>query len=219
MGKGRSAVRGLGAAHEQRRRDILDAVFTIVDTEGTEQVSIRRVADAAGVSVGRVQHYFRTKDDLLAEAFTTINSHGTGRVHERLSSEDSAADPQRVLTVMLGELIPRTADDCRLVRVAQAFETYAHTRPQLKERLTQGYDELAALLAHLLHASVHPQTGDAEHVLETFRTDAYELLALATGLAGLVVIGNLDAQQAHTIATTRLDEVLSARRGTGSQHR
>ena len=53
-------VRGLGAAHDERRGAILEAVFAIVDAEGTHQVSIRRVAERAGVSVGRVQHYFPT---------------------------------------------------------------------------------------------------------------------------------------------------------------
>lgn len=208
-------VRGPGAAHEQRRGEILEAVFTIVDTEGTDQVSIRRVADVAGVSIGRVQHYFPTKDDLLAGAFTAINDLGAARVHERLSDENTASDPARVLNVVLGQLIPRTDDERRFARVAQAFEAYAQTRPQLKDRLTRGYDELASLLAHLLHASVRPHADDgadgADQALRAFRARAYELLALTTGLAGLVITGSLGARQADGIASARLGEILGTR--------
>ncbi|WP_298176082.1 TetR/AcrR family transcriptional regulator [Saccharomonospora sp.] len=212
MGRGSSGVRGPGAAHEQRRRDILEAVFTIVDTEGTDQVSIRRVADTAGVSLGRVQHYFPTKDDLLAEAFATINDQGADRVRGRLP-KGNASDPERVLNVVLSELIPDTDSERRLVRIAQAFEVYAHTRPALKEHLTRGYDELAFLLMRLLHACVHPQ-DDADRASAEFHTEAYELLALATGLAGLVTTENLDARQASDIITARLDGMLGAYRRT-----
>ncbi len=182
MRRNGSGVRGPGVAHEQRRRDILEAVFTIVDTEGTDQVSIRRVADTAGVSLGRVQHYFPTKDALLAEAFAAINDQGADRVRERLLQE-----------------------------VAQAFEAYAHTRPELKERLTRDYRELASLLMRLLRDCVYSQ-ADAGGDPSEFHADAYELLALATGLAALVTTENLDARRAFDIIAARLEGMLDTHR-------
>lgn len=176
-------VRGVGAAHDERRRAILEAVFAIVDTEGTDQVSIRRVAERAGVSVGRVQHYFPSKDDLLTAAFVAINELGTARVEARLGGN---SDPFAVLDAVLAEIIPATADDRRLVRVMQAFETYALTSPDLSARLRQGYDELISLLALLLGS------------------DPRELLGLALGLASLTVTGNLTAEEARQIVHTRL---------------
>ncbi|MFJ8962979.1 TetR/AcrR family transcriptional regulator [Lentzea sp. NPDC102401] len=174
-------ARGRGAAHDERRGTILEAVFAIVDTEGTHQVSIRRVAEQAGVSVGRVQHYFPSKDDLLTAAFTAINDRGTARVQARLS-ESSPAE------ALLTELIPATDDDRRLFRVAQAFETHALTNPELAGRLRQGYDELIALLTALV--------GDA----------AKELLALALGLASLTLTGNLTPQEARAIVRSGIEK-------------
>jgi AcrR family transcriptional regulator len=168
-------VRGLGAAHDERRGAILEAVFAIVDTEGTHQVSIRRVAERAGVSVGRVQHYFPSKDDLLTAAFTAINDLGTARVRAQLETG------QEPITALLTELIPATDDDRRLFRVAQAFETHALTSPELTAQLRQGYDELLGLLTAL---------GSDR---------AAELLALALGLAGLTVTGNLTSDAARAI--------------------
>ncbi|MDA8368263.1 MAG: TetR/AcrR family transcriptional regulator [Nocardiopsaceae bacterium] len=215
-----STVRGPGAAHDERRREVLEAVFTIVDTEGTDHVSIRRVADTAGVSVGRVQHYFPTKEELLSAAFTAINDRGTARVHQRLpmgEGEEDAGDPRTVLQVVLGELIPRDDDDRRFFRIAQAFETYAQSRPHLRSRLTQGYDELASLLALLLRLSVRPHAGDEpESDSSPFRTEAYGLLALTIGLAGLVVTENLGSFEAQSIVSTRLDETLGTLRANGS---
>ncbi|ALG10451.1 TetR/AcrR family transcriptional regulator [Kibdelosporangium phytohabitans] len=202
----RVGVRGRGAAHDERRGAILDAVFTIVDTEGTEQVSIRRVAERAGVSVGRVQHYFPTKDDLLNAAFTAINDLGASRVHERLGAAGNAGDPAAVLHAVLTELIPRTDDDRRLFRVMQAFETHALTRPHLNDRVKQGYQELAALLALLLHqnAGARPDSATSASLPR-----AHELLALTVGLAGLTLTGSVTPQQAQHIALTRLEAVLA----------
>ncbi len=230
MRRNGSGVRGPGVAHEQRRRDILEAVFTIVDTEGTDQVSIRRVADTAGVSLGRVQHYFPTKDALLAEAFAAINDQGADRVRERLLQEGNTATPARVLHVVLTELIPDTDAERRLVRIAQAFEAYAHTRPELKERLTRDYRELASLLMRLLRDCVYSQ-ADAGGDPSEFHADAYELLALATGLAALVTTrrtaeGAPDADgrrrrssrsvaENHVTALSRLDSVGQSMRKTG----
>ncbi|MFS8105230.1 TetR family transcriptional regulator [Lentzea alba] len=170
-------TRGLGAAHDERRGAILEAVFAIVDAEGTHQVSIRRVAERAGVSVGRVQHYFPSKEDLLTAAFTAINDRGTARVQARIAA---SAEPVEAL---LTELIPATDEDRRLFRVAQAFETHALTNPELAAKLRQDYDELLGLLTTLVGPS------------------ATELLALALGLANLTLTGNLTADEAR--ATVR----------------
>ncbi|NKE63394.1 TetR family transcriptional regulator [Lentzea sp. PSKA42] len=175
-------VRGRGAAHDERRGAILEAVFAIIDTEGTHQVSIRRVAEQAGVSVGRVQHYFPSKDDLLTAAFTAINDLGTARVQARLSDSTQPAE------ALLTELIPVTSEDRRLFRVAQAFETHALTNPSLSEQLRQGYDELIGLLTVLV--------GPA----------AKELLAMALGLANLTLTGNLTPEEARAIVRSGIEK-------------
>ena len=175
-------VRGRGAAHDERRGAILEAVFAIVDTEGTHQVSIRRVAEQAGVSVGRVQHYFPTKDDLLTAAFTAINDLGATRVQARL------ADSPEPAVVLLTELIPATDEDRRLFRVAQAFETHALTNPDLAARLRQDYDQLIGVLTTLV--------GDR----------ATELLALTLGLANLTLTGNLSAEEARAAVRSGIEK-------------
>ncbi|WP_117214016.1 TetR/AcrR family transcriptional regulator [Allorhizocola rhizosphaerae] len=184
-------VRGRGAAHDERRQAILDAVFDVIDTEGAEQVSIRRVADRADVSAGRVQHYFPTKDDLLTAAFTAINDRSAGRIHERLCAQGGGADPTRTLRAVLTELIPETDEDRRLFRVMQAFETHALTRPHLHARVKRGYEELVALLDVLLR----PREG------------AHELLGLTLGLADLTLVGALTPRQARRIVLSRLEAI------------
>lgn len=54
---------------EQRRRGILVAVLRIVAAGGVDAVTHRRVAAEAGVPLGSTTYYFRSRDELLLEAF------------------------------------------------------------------------------------------------------------------------------------------------------
>ncbi|MFC9692041.1 TetR/AcrR family transcriptional regulator [Kribbella sp. NPDC056951] len=172
-------MRGQGAAHDERRTAIVEAVFALVDTGGVDQVTVRRVADQAGVSIGRVQHYFPTKDDLLHAAFTAINDLGAARVQQQ-----ATAEPADVLHAVLTVLIPRTEDDRRLFRIQQSFETYALTNPELAKHLKQGYTDLAALFTLLLDGQ---------------QAEAQQLLATAIGLSTLVITNTMTPGQADRI--------------------
>ncbi|GAB3931048.1 hypothetical protein GCM10029976_034140 [Kribbella albertanoniae] len=178
-------VRGQGAAHDERRSAIVEAVFALVDAGGVDQVTVRRVADRAGVSIGRVQHYFPTKDDLLRAASVAINERGTQRVQERATG----GDPGDVLRAVLSVLIPRDEDERRLFRIQQSFETYALTNPELAEHLKQGYTDLAALFTLLL--------GSTE-------AEGHQLLATSIGLATLVLTNTITPAQADNILATEL---------------
>ena len=52
---------------EQRRRQILDAAMTMVSREGLPNVTVQRLADDLGCSVGLLYRYFDSKDAMLAE--------------------------------------------------------------------------------------------------------------------------------------------------------
>jgi AcrR family transcriptional regulator len=54
--------------HEQRTR-IFDATEQLLLSHGIERIRLRDVADAAGISIGSVQHYFDTRDRLIVEYF------------------------------------------------------------------------------------------------------------------------------------------------------
>ena len=67
------------ADHEQRRRQVAGAAMRVVAAAGMERVRVADVAAEAGVSVGLVQHYFRSKDDLLLFAFEHLCAQLTER--------------------------------------------------------------------------------------------------------------------------------------------
>jgi DNA-binding transcriptional regulator YbjK len=54
---------------EQRRRGILEAVLRLIAEGGVDAVTHRRVAAEAGVPLGSTTYYFRSREELVLEAF------------------------------------------------------------------------------------------------------------------------------------------------------
>lgn len=72
----RKFVRHLPA---DRRLALIDATLTCLAREGHDGLSIRRISEVAGVSVGLINHHFASKTVLVAEAYRAL--------HERLASD------------------------------------------------------------------------------------------------------------------------------------
>lgn len=52
---------------EQRIELILDSAITVISTKGFGAASISDIAKAAGISIGTMYHYFKSKDEVFAE--------------------------------------------------------------------------------------------------------------------------------------------------------
>lgn len=59
-----------GEIREQRQGAILRAVLNCVSKDGADGMTIRAVADEAGVSTGLVLYYYPTKEELISAAWT-----------------------------------------------------------------------------------------------------------------------------------------------------
>ncbi len=60
------------AGKTDRRDEILAAAATVIGRIGFERMRLRDVASEAGVSIGLLQHYFETREQLGREAFAAI---------------------------------------------------------------------------------------------------------------------------------------------------
>ncbi|WP_354700150.1 TetR family transcriptional regulator [Paraconexibacter sp. AEG42_29] len=56
----------------ERREAIVEATLSILEAEGLEGVTHRRVADAAGVPLAATTYYFSSKDDLMQAAMAAL---------------------------------------------------------------------------------------------------------------------------------------------------
>ena len=54
--------------HDERRSDLLGAVWRVIEREGIEGATVRAIAKEAGYSAGILVHYFEDKRDILTSA-------------------------------------------------------------------------------------------------------------------------------------------------------
>jgi len=110
----------------QRRESALtEAVMAIVAEHGLDRVSVREVAAAADVSIGTVQHYFPTKERLLAAAYTEA----VRRIRDRLDALRLGPDPRANLARVLRQLLPLDERRRTETRVYVAFAAGAERYP------------------------------------------------------------------------------------------
>ena len=70
--------------YDAQREEVLLATWRTIDQHGVAGTTVRRIADEAGVSTGFVTHYFRDKNEVLAEALRLSNERSTERVLSRI---------------------------------------------------------------------------------------------------------------------------------------
>ncbi|HEY7075876.1 MAG TPA: TetR family transcriptional regulator, partial [Solirubrobacteraceae bacterium] len=54
--------------HDERREELLEAVWRVIARDGLERATIRSLAAETGWSSGVLAHYFADKDDILGSA-------------------------------------------------------------------------------------------------------------------------------------------------------
>lgn len=180
---------------------LLDAVVGLLAAGGYEGISIRRVAAAAGVSIGAVQHHFPTKDALLAAAMGRLSQRFQERLATRVPADALPATALREIThELLGaEPDQRAASVVWLVRAARAAVDEATAAAHRAE-----WQEVEDLLAHLVGAA-RPDLAPTRS-----RDGATVLLALLDGLAvaRCVEPGRISAERARALADAHLDALL-----------
>ncbi|MFW6721980.1 TetR/AcrR family transcriptional regulator [Streptomyces sp. MAR4 CNY-716] len=199
-------TRGLGVRHDERRREIADAVLAIVADQGLAAVSLNATAARAGVSPGRVQHYFPAKHDLIDAAFDRGNALSSQRIRTRAGEDLETAEPRTVLTTVLTELIPYDAATRAHLRVRQSFNALALADAAIAERMRQLYAGLHGDLAAALRRD--QDTGRVRPGLDPDR-EAVALTATTEGLAYYVLIDAYDADRARDLVLTAVSALYS----------
>ena len=93
---------------ELRREEILTATLEVVESAGLAATRVSDVATALGVSPALVFYHFRTKDDLIAEAFAHAAERDVARLEEIAASEDPPLDRLRRMLRLYGPTGPAT---------------------------------------------------------------------------------------------------------------
>lgn len=176
----------------ERRELLADALMRLAAQQGLEAVSLRHVAAEAGVSTGMVQHYFRTKDEMMAFAFEMV----TDRIRARSQAAAAPETPRELVRGLLLEILP--LDETRRLEnhVVLAFLAYAAVKPSIAAGSRTSAGGMRVFLADQLRAAgvdgVDPDRGAAG------------LLALVDGLGLQLLLRRYAEEDAVAVLDAQL---------------
>ena len=171
--------------HAQRRTEIIHALWAVIYERGIHAVTYQAVARAAGVSVGRIQHYFSSKQELVHAGCRAIVETAADAHQERTES----LDPMEALAELLIASIPRSEAFRLGMAVWYAYLAQATADPRIEQIIGDASRGTLERAASLLRSAGMPER------------EAPRLVALGNGLAQSVLIGTLTPD--HATSTLR----------------
>jgi AcrR family transcriptional regulator len=161
--------------HEERRREIGEAVWRAVARQGIEAATVREIASEAGVSTGVLSHYFEGKDEMLVHALHV----SIERAAERAEARATGAGGLEALRAVLMETLP--LDDERREEFGVWLQFWGRTARS--EALAAELSHWYALWRGVLQAIIEEgQRTGALHADLDAGSEAAALIALVDGI-------------------------------------
>ncbi|WP_214322933.1 TetR/AcrR family transcriptional regulator [Nonomuraea sediminis] len=170
--------------HDARRRHIAEAVHRIIHDKGMESVSLREVAAEAGMSMGTVQYYVTTKDQMLLLALEHFRVWIGIRVAAVTARQSTPLDLLRG-TVL--ELLPLDDERSYLNRIGLAFQASSVVADDQAAAMRLGLPHLLSLLAEQIRAA--QAAGQLAAHLDADK-EASILYAFAQGIVNAALVGH-----------------------------
>lgn len=178
--------------HEARRTEIIEASWQVIAAEGLPGLSMRKIADAADCTTGRLTHYFENREEIVLAALRAVYD----ATAARLAKVRRPLPPRERLVAYLEETLPLDRERLLEWQVWIAFWSAATTEPLLaKENDERILGWVRALTPIVAAAAPH---ADAAH-------EAEALIALVNGVG-------LQAAVHPTAANKRRARAVVARR-------
>lgn len=189
------------ANHDERRAQILGGVRAVATSSGIGRVTMARAAEAAGVSVGLVQHYYGSKEELLIDTFAAVRADVLTRIDAEIArAEKRGARIEEMLADGLGQLLPLGGRRRSEVYVAHAFAGLALEDATLRAHLRAAQEQVQERVATGLANG--KKCGEVDPALDVDEA-AYALMALTDGLAARLLVHAGPAQRTWALESIR----------------
>ena len=194
--------------HEERRRQIADALLRTAAARGLHATGMREVAAEAGVSLRLVQYYFGTKEELLLAAMQHLAAQFGERAMariKRIKETESPVNPRDVIAAILAEALPADDERRTFAVLYTAYFALSLTEPALAiAPLVRNSNAVIDVVAAQLRAA-QAAGGTPAHLDPDL--EAFSLLAMSAGLGTSVLAGQSSVEQAQAVIDYHLNRV------------
>lgn len=155
----------------ERRKQILKALYECLSEKGHERVTIKKIAQKAALPHGVIHYYFTDKDEIIAELVTTLQASYYNQWEKLLST---ISDNTLKISAAIDFLAESMVLDPGLNRVLYNLVQMGFERKPVRDALKQAYRIYRQQLADLFFSRI---PADEQQVSAT------ALLAMIEGLA------------------------------------
>ncbi|MEU5841710.1 TetR/AcrR family transcriptional regulator [Rhodococcus sp. NPDC047139] len=182
--------------HAQRRREIVWALWSVIHERGIDGVTFQAVATAGGISVGRIQHYFESKEELIRSGA----EHMVAEAEKHYRRNETSSDPQAELVALLTQPLPTNEAGRMGVSVWYAYLAKAASDPWIRSFLEESTRGTVGETRRLLEeAGVPPESAPAQ---------ALRLVAVSNGVTQSLLVGLTDPDEGVALVTAEVDRAI-----------
>jgi AcrR family transcriptional regulator len=192
--------------HDERRREIAEALFRIAATQSLQAVTLRAVAAEAGISMFQVQYYFPAKEQMLQYAWRRITELGAERAGRDITEALQTGDERAVIRACLLAVLPADERSRMLCAVQIAYFAVDVTRGGQDPDQQAMLPHLVRLVAGQLEQA--QQRGDVPAHVDT-QLEADALATMTAGLLSSILVEAYDTEQATRIIDYRLGHLFA----------
>jgi len=156
---------------DERRKQILQALYDCLTEKGHERVTIKKIAQRAGLPHGVIHYYFSDKDEIIAELIKNLQAAYYNQWDNLLSA---ISNDSRKIPAAIDFLAESMVLDPGLNRVLYNLVQMGFERKPVRDALKQAYRIYRQQLADLFFRK---NAAGEQHVSAT------ALLAMIEGLA------------------------------------
>ncbi|MFD0411798.1 TetR/AcrR family transcriptional regulator [Kitasatospora sp. NPDC127116] len=192
--------------HRERRETIARALWRVVERRGVTHLTMREVAQEAGISLGQLQHYFGSRAQMLSFAMDFAGEQSAQRVGLAVGALGGRPHPRDVLRVMLVELLPLHADARATSRMGAAYVLEALHDEEVHARARGGLLQGRATVEQVVRQAIADGqlAPDRDPVVET------DLLLALTGFATLLELDVVGPDAVRAAVDRHLDRLFAA---------
>lgn len=161
---------------DERRRTLIAATLRCLAEQGAEQTTIRSICGEAGVSVGLVNHYYESKDALIADAYEQVSNDLLATLNEAAQAVEG--DARAHLSAFFRASFSSVVLDSGLLRVWISFWSMTDKSDLVADVHDRTYGAYLATLEDMLEGLA---SNDPGHQMDT-RLAAIGLSGVLDGL-------------------------------------
>src|SRR6185312_6789991 len=169
-------------------------------------VSLRDVAAEGGISMGMVQHYFRSKDQMLLFACEYMIERTNERIAERIAASPVPQTGRSFLRTLLVEILPLDEERRAETRVWIAFLARAVVEPDLERFMRDTWTSSHNYFAGVIRSA--QERGEVAPERDAQR-EAVSVFALTDGLVSHILVGHYSNETALRALDDFLDDLFS----------